>query len=221
MEFADQLKAFTSKVTKLKDSVQTEESTKTALIMTFFQLLGYDVFNPLEFVPEFVADFVTKKGEKVDYAIVIDSVPTILIEAKYAGENLDKHGSQLFRYYATTPAKFGILTNGIEYRFYTDLENQNKMDEVPFFTVDLLDLKDAQIKELAKLHKSNFDTGKIFASAEELKYTDQIKRFMQQQMTEPDDDFIAAVMNRACGKYKYKSNIDKFRPIVKKSLAQF
>ena len=95
------------------------------------------------------------------------------------------------------------------------------MDEIPFFTVDLLDLKDAQIKELAKLHKSNFDTGKLFSSAEELKYTDQIKRFMQQQMTEPDDDFIAAVMNRACGKYKYKSNIDKFRPIVKKSLAQF
>lgn len=108
----------------------------------------------------------------MDYAIVIDGVPTILIEDKYAGENLDKHGSQLLRYYAATSAKFGILTNGIEYRFYIDLENQNKMDEVPFFAVDLLDLKDAQIKELAKLHKSNFYTGKLFASTEELKYTD-------------------------------------------------
>lgn len=222
MEFADQIKAFTSKVIRLKDSVQTEESTKTALIMPFFQLLGYDVFNPLEFVPEFVADKGTKKGEKVDYAIVIDGVPTILIEAKCAGEKLDKHGSQLFRYFTTTTeAKFAILTNGIEYRFYTDLEYQNLMDEVPFFSLNLTDLKDAQIKELSKFHKSNFDKGKVFAAAEELKYTDQIKKYLQKQMDEPEEDFIIDILNKACGKNRYKSRIEKFSPIFKKSLCQF
>lgn len=221
VEFTEKIKTFTARVGKLKDQVQTEESTKTSLIMPFFQLLGYDVFNPLEFVPEFVADVGIKKGEKVDYAIMIDDVPTILIEAKYAGENLDKHGSQLFRYFATTSAKFGILTNGVEYRFYTDLAETNKMDQVPFFSVNLLELKDIQINELKKFHKSAFDVGKVFASAEDLKYTNQIKNFMQEQMEEPNDDFVTYISNKVYEGRKTKNIIEKFRPIVKKSLNQF
>ena len=66
VEFTEKIKAFTARVGKLKEQVQTEESTKTSLIMPFFQLLGYDVFNPLVFVPEFVADVGITKGEKVD-----------------------------------------------------------------------------------------------------------------------------------------------------------
>lgn len=221
IEFTEKIKTFVARVEKLKDQVQTEESTKTSLIMPFFQLLGYDVFNPLEFVPEFIADVGIKKGEKVDYAIIIDDRPTIIIEAKYAGENLDKHGNQILRYFAMTPAKFGILTNGIEYRFYTDLAEVNKMDQVPFFSVNLLDLKDSQINELKKFHKSAFDVDKVFATAENLKYTNQIKSFMQQQIEEPDDDFVAYISNKVYDGRKTKTIIDKFRPIVKKSLNQF
>lgn len=95
--------------------------------MPFFSLLGYDVFDPHEFIPEFTADVGIKKGEKVDYAITKDGKPIILIEAKWCGDNLEKHGSQLFRYFGTTSAKFGILTNGIIYKFYTDLDESNKM----------------------------------------------------------------------------------------------
>ena len=115
----------------MRDSIQTEEATKTSLIMPFFSLLGYDVFDPNEFVPEFTADVGIKKGEKVDYAIVNEGQPVILIEAKWVGEKLDRHDSQLFRYFGTTCAKFAILTNGVIYRFYTDLDEQNKMDEKP------------------------------------------------------------------------------------------
>lgn len=221
VEFTEKIKTFAAKVGKLKERVQTEESTKTSLIMPFFQLLGYDVFDPLEFVPEFTADVGIKKGEKVDYAIMIDDEPIILIEAKYAGENLDKHGGQLFRYFATTSAKFGILTNGVEYRFYTDLAEANKMDSVPFFSINLLDLKDMQINELKKFHKSAFDVGEVFASAEGLKYTNQIKVFMQQQIEEPNDDFVAYISNQVYEGRKTKNIIDKFRPLVKKSLNQF
>ena len=104
MDFIDQLKQFAKRAESLKDTVETEEATKTALIMPFFSMLGYDVFNPQEFVPEFTADVGIKKGEKVDYAIVKDGSPVILVECKASSESLDKHDSQLFRYFGTTTA---------------------------------------------------------------------------------------------------------------------
>ena len=142
MDFIDQLKQFSKRVESMKDSIQTEEATKTAIIMPFFAMLGYDVFNPQEFVPEFTADVGIKKGEKVDYAIIKEGEPVILIECKSIQENLDRHDSQLFRYFGTTTAKFAILTNGLIYRFYTDLDSPNKMDDDPLqfgeFRLDLV-----------------------------------------------------------------------------------
>ena len=126
MELNEKLYEFVQRIEPLKDSITTEEATKTSMIMPFFQLLGYDVFNPLEFAPEFTADVGIKKGEKVDYAIMLDQEPLILIECKPCNKSLDKHSSQLFRYFGTTNAKFAILTNGISYQFYTDLEDKNK-----------------------------------------------------------------------------------------------
>lgn len=125
-KFQDTLKQLGKRVVELKDSIGTEEATKTSLIMPFFAALGYDLFNPTEFVPEFTADVGIKKGEKVDYAIVLEGKPTILIEAKSINEQLTKHDSQLFRYFGTTVSKFGILTNGEEYKFFTDLDEPNK-----------------------------------------------------------------------------------------------
>ena len=177
MEFNDSIKQFSERVEGLKGTISTEEGTKMSLIVPLFQLLGYDVFNPTEFCPEYVADVGIKKGEKVDYAILESGKPVILIECKSCTDSLDKHSSQLFRYFGTTSAKFGILTNGITYRFYTDLEESNKMDLVPFLEVDILNLKDSAISELKKFCKGNFDRDKIFSTAEELKYSSMIKGF--------------------------------------------
>lgn len=132
MDFTESIKQFSERVSMLKDTVSTEEATKMSLVVPLFQLLGYDVFNPSEFCPEYIADVGIKKGEKVDYAILENGQPIILVECKSCSEQLDKHSSQLFRYFGTSPAKFGILTNGVIYRFYTDLEESNKMDLVPF-----------------------------------------------------------------------------------------
>lgn len=143
MEFSESIKQFAERVSTLKESISTEEATKMSLIVPMFQILGYDVFNPTEFCPEYVADVGIKKGEKVDYAILENGKPTILIECKSCSEQLDKHSSQLFRYFGTTTAKFGILTNGVIYRFYTDLEESNKMDMIPFLEVDMMNLKDS------------------------------------------------------------------------------
>ncbi|MEG0550565.1 MAG: type I restriction endonuclease [Vagococcus sp.] len=216
----DELKTLGQKVSSLKEKITTEEATKTSLIMPFFSLLGYDVFNPLEFIPEFTADVGIKKGEKVDYAIVLDDTLTILIEAKAITETLSKHDSQLFRYFGTTNAKLSILTNGQEYRFYTDLEQTNKMDDVPFLTFNISNLKDSQITEILKFSKKNFDIDEIVSSASELKYINALKSYMNEQFESPSEDFVRFLSNNIYEGVKTKQVIDKFTPIVKKGLNQ-
>lgn len=221
MDFIDQIKQFAKRAEGLKDSVQTEEATKTSIIMPFFALLGYDVFNPQEFVPEYTADVGIKKGEKVDYAILMDGVPVILIEAKSISENLGKHDSQLFRYFGTTNAKFAILTNGIIYRFYTDLEEPNKMDKTPFLEINILELRDSQIAELKKFHKSNFSIEEILNVASELKYTMEFKKAFVEELQNPSDEFVKMFISGVYTGAKTQQVIDKFRPIVKRAITQY
>ena len=212
------LKQFSKRVESMKDSIQTEEATKTAIIMPFFSMLGYDVFNPQEFVPEFTADVGIKKGEKVDYAIIRDGQPVILIECKSISENLDRHDSQLFRYFGTTTAKFAILTNGIIYRFYTDLDSPNKMDDDPFLTINILDVRENQVPELKKFSKSVFDIDSIFSTASELKYVHEFKHVFTEQLDTPADDFIRFFLQGCYSGPKTQNVIEKFRPVLRKAL---
>jgi hypothetical protein len=225
MDFVDSLKQFASRVEKLKAQITTEEATKMSLIVPFFQMLGYDVFNPDEFMPEYVADVGIKKGEKVDYAIIKDGNPVILIEAKWCGErlgdNLTKHGSQLFRYFGTTKAKFGILTNGVVYRFFTDLDEPNKMDNAPFLEIDMLDVKEHVVSELKKFHKDSFDTDSIFSVASELKYSKAIKELMSAQLKSPSDAFVRYILSEVYDGMKNQKAMDRFTPIVRKALNDF
>ena len=214
-------KSLGTRIETLAPNITNEEQTKNAFIMPFFQTLGYDVFNPLEFVPEFTADVGIKKGEKVDYAMVIDGAPQILIECKSINENLTNHDSQLFRYFGTTSSKFGLLTNGREYRFYTDLDEQNKMDSTPFLTIDLTNIKDNQFLELAKFHKENFDVDKITSSAAELKYLNNLKNFLSDNLNDPTEGFVAYLVSQIYDGIKTKSTLEKFSPIIKKGFNQF
>ncbi len=220
-DFSDQIKAFASTVQQINSACQTEEATKMSLIVPLFQILGYNVFNPMEFYPEYTADVGTKKGEKVDYAIMINGVPHILVECKACTENLDGHTSQLFRYFGTSEAKYGILTNGIIYRFYTDLEESNKMDLIPFLEVDMLNLKDTAINSLKQFSKEAYDPDVIFSTAEELKYSKMIKDRIKSLMDDPDDDFTKLILNYVCGGRQTQKKIDKFKPLIKKSFNTF
>ncbi len=221
MEFSEKLNQFAQRVESLKNSITTEEATKTSLIMPFFQMLGYDVFNPLEFVPEFTADVGIKKGEKVDYAIMVDNVPLILIECKPCFEDLSKHDSQLFRYFGTTSSKFAILTNGIVYRFSTDLEDKNKMDSTPFLEFDILNLKENLIPEVKKFCKEMLDVDTILGAASELKYTRLIKEWFLCQLEEPSIDLVKLIMASTYDGQKNQKAIEKFQPLVKRSFRQF
>ena len=221
MDFIDQIKLFSKKVEKLRNNIYTEEATKTSIIMPFFSLLGYDVFNPEEFSPEFTADVGIKKGERVDYAIKLNGDPMILVECKCVDKILQKHGSQLFRYFSASKAKFAILTNGYEYKFFSDLDAPNKMDSIPFLEFNLLNLKDYQIAELKKFHKTNFNINKIIEDASILKYSNEFKNVFSEQLQNPNDDFVKFFLSRTYDKVKTKKVIDNFRLILKKALNDY
>lgn len=222
MEFKDQIKILGDRVEKLKDQVLTEEATKNAFIMPFIKELGYDVFNPLEVVPEFVADLGIKKGEKIDYAIIKDGHPVILIECKSHVDSLNvNRESQLFRYFHTTKAKFAILTNGIIFKFYTDLDTPNRMDEKSFFSFDITNIKPFQLEELKKFHKSNFDVENITNTANELKYTNELKKIIHSELTEPSDDFIRYLAKQIYTGQVNAKVIELFRNLIKASFQQY
>jgi predicted type IV restriction endonuclease len=220
MEIKEKLYSLSERIEKILDQIKTEEGTKQSLILPFFQILGYDVFNPLEFCPEFDADYGIKKGEKVDYAIIIDGEPIILVEAKACNDNLDKHGAQLFRYFNSSKAKFGVLTNGVKYRFFTDLDETNKMDQKPFFEVDLLNLNDTQISYLKNFEKDSLDVNSILSTAEELKYSNLIKDLLKQQLASPSEDFANYILSHIYEGRKTATVVEKFLPIVKRAFNQ-
>jgi hypothetical protein len=219
MDFKDQIKQFSDRVTKLKDNIHTEEATKNAFIMPFLQVLGYDVFNPLEVVPEFVCDIGTKKGEKIDYAIFRDNNPIILVECKHWKQNLNIHDGQLLRYFHVSKAKFAILSNGLIFRFYTDLVEPNKMDEKPFLEFNIEEIKDGQIEKLRDFHKAYFDSTNIYQSASELKYINEIRHLILQELQEPHDEFVRYFAKQVYPNMVTAKIIDAFRPLVKRTFA--
>lgn len=221
MDLKDQIKQIADKINKFKDSTQTEEATKNAFIMPFINALGYDIFNPEEVVPEFVADIGTKQGEKVDYAILKDGNPVILIECKHWRDSLNLHNTQLLRYFHVTSAKFAILTNGINYRFYTDLESSNIMDEKPFLDLCITEIKDNQIEELKKFHKSYFDVNNIINTASTLKYSNEIKIILNNEFKQPTDDFAKYFIPKVYGGRATEKVLKQFSEIVKISCQQF
>lgn len=220
MDFKDTIKQVAERVAKLKDNLQTEEATKNALIMPFIQALGYDVFNPFEVMPEYTCDIGTKKGEKIDYAILKDNEPVILIECKHWAEKLNSHDNQLLRYYHVSCARFGVLTNGIEYRFYTDLEEPNKMDGKPFLVLNMLDLRDNQIEEVKQFHKSYFDVESIVNAASELKFMKGLKDIILAEMESPSETLVRLFTKQVYSGVVTAKILEQFTDLTKRSFSQ-
>jgi hypothetical protein len=220
MDFKDQIKQISERVNKLKDQITTEEATKNAFIMPFIQCLGYDVFNPVEVMPEFICDIGIKKGEKIDYAIFKDGRPTILIECKHWQQNLDVHDGQLLRYFHVSKARFGLLTNGIIYKFYSDLVAPNKMDEKPFLEFNITEIKDNQVEELKKFHKSYFDVDSIVNTAAELKYTLELKALINAEFNSPTPELVKHFAKQVYPSVITAKVLEQFTNLTKKSYSQ-
>lgn len=222
MDFIDRIQELAARIPKQLEHIQTEEATKNALILPFIGALGYNVFDPTEVTPELNADVGVKKGEKVDYAILQDGEPVMLFECKWHGYDLDEaHKSQLYRYFSVTEARFGVLTNGVIYRFFTDLEEPNKLDEKEFFEFNMRNHKERHIHELKKFTKSAFDVDSIYTTAGDLKYTRAIKRIMAEQVQEPSDDFVRFFASQVYSGRLTKPVRERFADVTKQALEQY
>ena len=218
-DFSNKMREVAERAQKHKEKVRgNEEATKNSLILPFFVALGYDVYDPAEFWPEYTADVGSsrgiKNGEKVDYAILDGGAPKMLVECKAYGEKLDKHGDQLFRYFATTSAKIGILTDGVVYRFYTDIDEDNVMDLDPFLVIDMLDLTDSAIAELEKYRKPAFDPTHVMRRAEELKHGRLIRERILNELENPSDEFVCLIIDGFYEGVKTQHVKEKYRPLL-------
>ena len=209
-------------VKKRHELCNTEEASKTSLILPFFRdVLGYDVDDPSSFIPEYVSTPGSKKDQRVDYAIINDGKPEVLIEAKWNGYTLDGYETQLFNYYSATSAKLGILTNGVIYRFFGDLDSDNRMDVSPFKEINMLALTDKDIDDLYLFQHELFNIDAIVDSAAEMKYSADISAMLDRIFTDPDNDFTAFIMKRVYSGKKTAKSAKNFQAIVKRSIDQY
>ena len=223
MDFLDEVHTRSGRFAdRLKHSIGTEETTKTSFVLPFIQMLGYDIFDPSQVVPEFTADVGTKKSEKVDYALVQDGEPVILIECKKYGSNLDdEEMSQLFRYFTATGTHFGILTDGISYRFYSDLDQPNMMDPKPFFDFNMLEFTEPQVKELKRFTKSAFQLDETIDAAKQLKHMTGLKRIIAREIAEPSDEFVRFFVQQVYTGRNTQSVREMFATLVRDAFTQF
>ena len=218
MDFKDNVLKLAERIKVQRDAVKTEEATKTSFIMPMIAALGYDIFDPFEVVPEMDCDL-AKQNDKIDYAIQKDGKTILLIECKQCSTNLNLHNTQLAKYYAASNARFGVLTNGVEYRFYADLDKNNIMDEKPFLVVDMLDLSDEVIERLKKFSKSYFNENDILSTAQELKYSIEIKKMIKEELNNPSWDFVKFFAKKTYAWSFGQKAYEQFTPIVKESFA--
>ena len=214
------IRILSEKVKSLKETINTEESTKTAFILPLLQILGYDIFNPLELIPECHSDIGGKKGEKVDYCICLNQTPTIIIECKNWNEELNCHVNQLIRYYHTSKAKFGLLTNGIKYYFFTDTDNLNVMDSDPFFIFDITSFSEEDLDILLEFSKIKFNEKNILNIAEKLKYLSKFKNVILKELSSPSEEFNKLLIKQVFSGRLIQKQKEKFSEIINIALEE-
>lgn len=197
MDLATKLVELEKRTAQHRELLLTEEAAKTALVMPLLQALEYDVFNPAEVIPEFTADVGIKKGEKVDYAIAIDGKLIMLIECKPSSVDLDlKHASQLYRYFSTTETRIAVLTNGVVYQFYSDIDQPNRMDDKPFFIFSMDAIRRTDPAVLDRFRKSQFNIEEILAEAGRLKLQSLMRVELEREFALPSEEFVRLMAGR-------------------------
>ena len=221
--FAERLLNLADHARQWADHAVTEEATKTALVLPFIgQVLGFDIRNPTQVVPEYVADLPgIRKGEKVDYAILDDGEPIMLFECKRVGTALaEKPASQLFRYFTVTNASVGVLTDGVRYRFFSDISEANKLDRDPFLELDLSNPESMDACALNRFAFPQSGPEAMRQSARELKFTRIIRNSITSEIRRPSNGFVRLFADRVASGAKTRALIDEIRPLVRTALRQ-
>lgn len=212
-----------------------EEATKQALVMPMIAALGYDIWDPVEVCPEYEADFAIKKGgqkEKVDIAISNNGNPVIFIETKSSDMSLDGHHGQLSRYFNSVQSvALGILTNGVEWRFFTDTAEMNIMDALPFHVSKLDSTTDQGLEVMTRFMKGQPFVETVRDYATDLLYTAKIAAFLRNEIDlkerDPSEYFVRWILKGEDANRNTihvgtvtMNTVTRFQPIVKSALAR-
>lgn len=222
-EFAQKVTRHIEHVTKVGEHCTTEETTKQALILPLLEILGFNPYDPTKVKAEHAADFPgAKAGERVDYALFCNNMPVMFIEAKPFAANLNNHCPQLSRYYNATPeVTVGAITNGREWRFFTDLVNKNIMDTDPFLTVRFDQGPSDAALQLAQFHHDKFQPEALRALAEENIYLTAFKGAITSVLSECDADFVKYMAARAGIQRTFTARfVESVQPIMKQALVK-
>lgn len=220
-EFIKRLKMHIEHVQRVGEHCSTEETTKQALILPLLDILGFSPYDPTKVLAEFAADFPgVKSTERVDYALYCNGQPVMFIEAKSYTSNLTNHAPQLSRYFnSTLGVTIGAITNGREWRFFTDLINTNVMDEKPFLVVDFTKHKAEELTQLAEFKHDNFHVEKLRYFAEENQYIQQFKSVIKKSINEVDIDFVRYVAQQANISRQLNTKfLESIQPFVKQAV---
>lgn len=190
--------------------------------MTVDFILGFSPYDPTRVKAEYRADFPgVKASERVDYALFSAGLPVLFIEAKAYAETLCNHCPQLSRYYNATPeVAVAAITNGREWRFFTDLVNRNIMDSEPFLVVDFEDPDEDAAEQLHRFHHDKLEPDALRALAEENVYLTAFRESIADSLRECDLDFVRYVATRAGIQRTYTGRfLESIQPIVKQAVA--
>ncbi|MCB0514546.1 MAG: type I restriction enzyme HsdR N-terminal domain-containing protein [Chitinophagales bacterium] len=191
-------KSFTAfELTKALELSDNEAKTRMYLVEPFFEILRFNRgFENGNLVPEFDADFANLKGKKVDYAILFKNKPEIIVEVKKANLKLtDKHAAQLNEYFNNTnDAKIGILTNGIEYKFYCRNNNSGfGLHPTPFYLFNWDNIEGNQLEKLAEFYATSIEIKTIVDAAQESFFLENFEEALYKELSSPSRDFIKAI----------------------------
>lgn len=202
-----------ARIESQKEGLKPDEAqTKLWFINPWIELLGYKISEMSDVVPEFQASSSGGTNHRVDYMIRKDGSEIFIIECKKFNEKVAKHGYQLSNYFNHLhKIKLGILTNGITYYFYSDVENNNVMDSEPFFEFNITDFNDEQAEILEMFSKSKFDEKAILEKARKLTYIKDIKKVLYTELTSPSKDFIKYIAEKAYLEKRRGSITEKVR----------
>ena len=224
MGLIEDLRLLSEQVKKRQGFIKGEEATKQAIILPFLQAIGYDVYDPTITQPEYVADFAKKRGgvlEKVDYALHLGGKPALFIECKAVDMAPEDHDGQLARYFNATPSvRIGIVTNGLRYRFFTDLQAKNVMDANPFMEFNILSFTERDVELLRPFTKDAYNAESIQEHAEEIIFVDKVTVLINELLRNPSESFVRfllAEVDLVSGRVT-KGVVERFIPIVKKAI---
>jgi hypothetical protein len=175
-----------------------EGTTVISLVTPMLRSLGYDTGDPDQVMSQYRAGLMGQKDNAVDYAIFTNGEPAIYIECKTLDHPFDKKDvSQLARYFGSTlSVKLGILTDGIRYRFYSDIDHKNVMDKEPFFVMDLEKYTPNDLELFGQYHKSVFDIDKIRSNAENNLQMEMVVNELRKEMETPSDEITTIIAQR-------------------------